>query len=67
MRKLIVSCGRVVSLECAFGTLMMVLLSSSSFTAQTAPSAAPPKQAPATPQAESGRAEAGSRREREDR
>jgi hypothetical protein len=49
MRKLIVSCGRVVSLECAFGTLMMVLLSSSSFTAQTAPSAAPPKQAPATP------------------
>jgi hypothetical protein len=46
MRKLIVSCGRVASRECAFGTLIVVLLAGSSFASQTAQPAAPPKQAP---------------------
>src|SRR4029453_5279856 len=46
MRKLIVSCGRVVSRECAFGALIVVLLAGSSFASQTAQPSAPPKQVP---------------------
>ena len=55
MRKLIVSCRRVVSRECAFGTLIVVLLGGSSFAAQTPqpsapkPAPAPPKQSPTAP------------------
>jgi hypothetical protein len=46
MRKLIVSCRRVLCRECAFGTLI-VFLAGSSFSAQTAPpTTAAPKQTP---------------------
>jgi len=48
MRKLIVSCRRVVARECAFGSLIVVLLGCSSF-AQAPQPAAPPKQTPPLP------------------
>jgi hypothetical protein len=46
MRKLIVSCRRVVSRQRAFGTLIVVFLAGLSIAAQTAQPSAPPKQGP---------------------
>ncbi len=54
MRKLIVSCGRVVSRRSAFGALIVALLGGPTLAAQTTQPAAPPKQAPAPPKPSAG-------------